>query len=237
MIPISTNLHLNNSSKLVDENLWEWSVWLEGPSEEIENVEAVTYRLHPSFLNPTRRITDRSNAFKLSSAGWGEFAITAEIQFKDGAPARIERWLELKDPSVTPSSGESRPTVFLSYSIADNMMVQTLSKGLKDQGLDVWTDQTFEGGMDFPEEIGRCLKNADVVVPVISDPRSTFVEEQAMIAKSAGRNVLPIVIGQASLPSSLDGLLHVRLNEPRNMAGLADQVVARVKDLILPEEG
>jgi len=240
MIPIETNLRLESDSRLIGDNLWDWSVRVVGPPQEMAEIESVTYRLHPTFPNPVQRVVDASTGFRLRSSGWGEFAIAADVRFRDGRVNRLARWLELRDETGVRVSGSpaggTRPTVFLSYSIADNAMVRKLSESLEGQGLEVWTDQRIEAGSDWQAELRRRMKSADFVVPVLSDPPSDFVEEEAKLARGAGRQVLPIVVGEAKLPKSLQDLVHLRLRETGNIEGLANQVVAKVKDQVIPDE-
>jgi len=62
--------------------------------EQLDAVTAVTYRLHPTFKDPIRRISDRRTSFELRTAAWGEFNMTAEISFRDGRPNLVvERYI------------------------------------------------------------------------------------------------------------------------------------------------
>ena len=241
-IPIDTNLRLQNDSQLRGEGWWEWSVWVEGPPEELELLELVTYRLHPTFPQPVQQVRDAATRFRLRSAGWGEFAIVADARFKDGHTVRLERWLKLGDEakprgiSFAPTATR-QPTVFVSHSVADNTLVNALREALARQGVQVSSERNIGSGCDWEQELRELLKGADIVLPVFSDPPSDFVEAQAKLALAVGRPVLPIVVSNALLPSSLGNRPHFELREPRNVAGLADKIVARVKDLIVPEEG
>jgi hypothetical protein len=238
---VDSRLRLQNDSQLKDEHWWEWSVWVEGPADELARVKKVTYRLHPTFPNPVQHVQDPASNFKLKGAGWGEFALVADVAFEDGRTTRLERWLELRGRPDPMQAGEAhatspRPKVFVSHSLTDNAIVHELRKALQMQGLEVCTGQSIGAGMDWELEIRDFLRSADAVLPVVSDPPSDFVESEAQLAISAGRIVLPVVLGDAKLPPSLLKLSHFRLSEPRNVGGLADSVAARVKDLVLPEE-
>jgi hypothetical protein len=202
----------------------------------------VTYRLHPTFPNPVREVRDAASKFKLSSAGWGEFTIFADVKLKDGSALRVERWLELvdemgsrrTDPAVT---GKQRPTVFISHSEADGGVVQSLRSELTRQGVEVWTSESMEPQRDWALEIRECLKKADVVVPLVSDPQSRFVEEEARTAIESGRRVLPVVLGQARMPEALKDIYpRFEMPEPKNITGLANRLAAMVKDLAVPDE-
>lgn len=62
----------------------------------LDGVEKVIYHLHPTFKNPDREVADRTSKFRIDTAGWGEFNMTAEVFFKDGKPKLvIERYINL----------------------------------------------------------------------------------------------------------------------------------------------
>jgi hypothetical protein len=45
-------MEIHQSEQYVGDNYWKWSVWIEGPSEELDAVEFVEWQLHPTF--PTK---------------------------------------------------------------------------------------------------------------------------------------------------------------------------------------
>src|SRR6266478_1613774 len=63
--------------------------------ERLDDVAAVTYRLHPSFRDPVRQVSDRQSSFEIRTAGWGEFNMTAEVSFKGGKRLVVERYINL----------------------------------------------------------------------------------------------------------------------------------------------
>ena len=40
---------------------WKWWVWIDGPKEELDQIDHVVYTLHPTFPNPVRIVRDRSS--------------------------------------------------------------------------------------------------------------------------------------------------------------------------------
>jgi hypothetical protein len=74
-------------------------------------------------------------------------------------------------------------------------------------------------------------------VAVFSDPPSRFVEQEALKALEHGRYVIPVVIQDAQLPGKLASIARFELADPTNIGSLADQITARVKDHVIPEEG
>jgi transcription initiation factor IIF auxiliary subunit len=82
---------------------WRWSVWLSGSPEELDSIDYVDYILHPSFLNPVRRITDHTTSFRLDTSGWGTFTIHANIVYRDGHETPLAHELILRYPDGTPT--------------------------------------------------------------------------------------------------------------------------------------
>ncbi|HEY0779268.1 MAG TPA: pYEATS domain-containing protein [Gemmatirosa sp.] len=67
----------------------------------VDDVARVVYHLHPTFRHPNRESRDRSSAFDLRTAGWGEFNMTAEVYSKgNAAPLVIERYINFLPPAA-----------------------------------------------------------------------------------------------------------------------------------------
>jgi transcription initiation factor IIF auxiliary subunit len=64
----------------------------------------IIYILHPTFANPVRTITNRTNKFLLKTAGWGVFWIRAKVIDKEGKETLLGHYLELKYPDGTPTT-------------------------------------------------------------------------------------------------------------------------------------
>lgn len=77
---------------------WKWAVWLDGSSNELNEVEYVEWRLHPTFPDPVRRATDRGTGFRLETGGWGVFPIHAAVHLKDGTTLKLKHHLQLHYP-------------------------------------------------------------------------------------------------------------------------------------------
>jgi transcription initiation factor IIF auxiliary subunit len=91
-------LKIAQSYEYVGDDYWKWSTWIEGPARELDQVESVTYNLHPTFRNPVRKIDSRKNKFRLDTAGWGVFMLFATVSRKDGSTERLKHYLELRYP-------------------------------------------------------------------------------------------------------------------------------------------
>ena len=73
------SLEIRQTATYLGKERWEWSVWVDGPSEELDSIDHVTYILHSTFNDPVRTINDRSTNFRLTTSGWGTFTIGAKI--------------------------------------------------------------------------------------------------------------------------------------------------------------
>jgi transcription initiation factor IIF auxiliary subunit len=93
------------------EYVWfDWIIFVAEPMDELGKVAAVEYRLHETFPNPVRLITDPSSRFALRSAGWGEFTIFITVYFHDGSEEQTTYELDLDKPWPE-DDASSRPTV------------------------------------------------------------------------------------------------------------------------------
>jgi len=77
---------------------WKWAVWIDGSDEALDRIEFVEWALHPTFPNPIRKISNRTNKFRLDTAGWGVFPIVARLKLKDGQQIKQHHYLKLRYP-------------------------------------------------------------------------------------------------------------------------------------------
>jgi transcription initiation factor IIF auxiliary subunit len=92
-------MKIKQSEKYEGQDWWNWSVWLDG--KDVEKIEKVTWKLHPTFPQPERAVTDPGTKFRLDSAGWGGFVVKADVLLKDGTKTELEHELELHYPDGT----------------------------------------------------------------------------------------------------------------------------------------
>ena len=59
-------------------------LWIEGSQRDLDSIEFVTYRLHPSFKNPVRVGTERSRDFEVRIRTWGFFDVRITVVGHDG---------------------------------------------------------------------------------------------------------------------------------------------------------
>lgn len=98
-----SSLKIEQSQKYEGDDWWSWSVWLDGPKSELNNVDFVEYTLHSTFRDPVRTINTRRNGFRLDTEGWGVFPIYALVCKKDGSVTRLKHQLKLMYPEGKPN--------------------------------------------------------------------------------------------------------------------------------------
>jgi transcription initiation factor IIF auxiliary subunit len=90
------SLSTGQSFKYQGNDWWKWSIWIEAAQPELEQIEYVTYKLHPTFPNPIRTVDDRDSKFRLNTHGWGVFPIQVWIFKKSGELIKLKHHLVLE---------------------------------------------------------------------------------------------------------------------------------------------
>jgi len=96
-------LRIEQGFKYRGEDYWDWWIWIDGSQEELDQIDHVTYILHPTFANPVREVKNRSTKFRLDTAGWGVFLIRATVKHKNGRETPLTHSLTLKYPDQAAS--------------------------------------------------------------------------------------------------------------------------------------
>lgn len=224
-------LRIEQDAAYKGQDRWEWSVWIEGPSEELARVESVTYHLHPTFPDPVRVVANRRSKFRLSTAGWGMFTLRAEIVLKDGRVLKRSHDLVLEYPE-TPAeqkageAGERNPSVFIASSVADRPVVSALRGALEERGVTLIDDSEIQSGLPWEASIERALRSTDAIIAVVSDITSPSVESEIRMARAMNVPVLPVHVGRGrKLPEAVRDSQALRLRDPSEALSVADQVV------------
>lgn len=92
------------------EDFWDWTIYLNGPEDVLEQVKFVEYTLHPTFPDPVRIVKERSTgpyAFPLSTSGWGTFTVKIKVYYKDGTQQKLAHSLSF-DKSKRPNHALQR---------------------------------------------------------------------------------------------------------------------------------
>jgi hypothetical protein len=240
-----TGLQVRNSAYKNSPGRWNWAVWIEGTKGKLDEIDYVEYTLHPTFPQPVRIVSERSNKFRLDCRGWGEFTIHAKITKKDGQVLRLDHWLILRDTtrsdsaqvSIKGATSESegyspfKTTVFVSYSKADFPVFKVLRKLLEDHGLEVVTADTVRPGQPWEREIKSLIGRAHAVVALLSEEPSRWVVSEIAEAQRQNVSVVPVLLGNVGLPTNIADLEPVRVENPNDTRGLvavAEEHLARV---------
>src|SRR5262245_42670276 len=93
------SLTIDQKFKYLSTSWWEWSVWVDGSIEDLDQIKCVEYNLGPTFSKPVRTIEDRTSKFLLKEASSGGFTISARAIHKKGGETLLKHELELLDDS------------------------------------------------------------------------------------------------------------------------------------------
>ena len=96
-------LTIRQNEKYMGKDRWEWSVWVEGPQEELDAIDHVVYVLDSTFHDPVRTVNERSTNFRLTTSGWGIFTVYAKAVSKDGRETTLAHDLVLRYTDGTPT--------------------------------------------------------------------------------------------------------------------------------------
>lgn len=92
-------IRLNNYAEPIDDRggtqYYKWEVFVDASGTDLDLIDWVEYRLHPTFSDPRQRRADRATKFALRTSGWGEFLIVARVAFRDGHTETTRYQLDL----------------------------------------------------------------------------------------------------------------------------------------------
>lgn len=232
-------IRMNNSAKYKGKDRWEWSVWIDGPAERLDEIAYVEYILHPTFDQPLRRVKDRSSQFRLTGRGWGEFMIHANISTHAGEIQRLDHWLRLTDEGRSAGmrvADVEKPTIFLSYSRVDSRVAEALSRFLEEErGYEVLTDNELSSDEPTARAIKSLISRTDALVALIPDEISSlWVLDEIVEALQQQIPVVPVLLGpEAVLPPPLADRQSLRVTNPRNSQEALDLVGKALDELNL----
>ncbi len=227
-----------------DHGRWNWSVWIDGTDGELDDIQEVTWRLHPTFATPIRRVHSRDNKFKLSTSGWGEFEINATLNMKNGRSKSLRHWLRLSDERETTKAGPAksksqdtagrRPTVFLSYSLDNASFAAHLASELAKNEYAVVRDVDIPGGVDLRLWNREQIANSDAVIVLGADDSGTVRSPDVKIAQSKGVPVIPVTFGSRSSKKAVSSTLgktkplHVSMDNPIKAAPVLATMIGKL---------
>ena len=220
-------------------------MWIEGPTEEIEQVDHVEYVLHPTFPQPVRTIGERSTNFRLDCSGWGEFNIHAKITKKNGQVLHLDHWLILRDMTDSDSTqvgvkgaiseldnySPLKTIVFVSYSKADFPVFKVLRKVLEDHDVQVITADALRPGQPWERQIKSLIGHAHALVALLSEEPSRWVVSEIAEAQRQNVTVVPVLLGNVLLPNNIAKLEPILIKDRNNseeIVAVAEQQLAQV---------
>jgi hypothetical protein len=194
----------------VGKDYWRWWAWIEADDAELDKVKEVAWILHPSFKQIRVVATNRSDNFRLETAGWGTFLLRAEVVQTDGEKRLLKRSLRLEYPedsetepplrSTAATTGSPPRTVYLSYSTQDSRVAAKLRAGLQSAGLTVLDQTRLGAGEPWSETLQRMMaQSAAIVGLVCEDEISPWVSAEIQVAVGMAKPALVVVPAGVSI--------------------------------------
>jgi TIR domain/YEATS family len=222
------SLEIHQAANFTGDGHWKWSVWIDGPEAELDQVQSVEWVLHPTFPNPIVRATQRQDKFRIETSGWEAFEINAHVSTKDGRKQHLKHWLRLEEPGGAPAEPphEEKPAVFVSAGVKDTLWEEAVRDALVRHRIDVLTSSDVPGDAPVETAISATLDRADLVVGIFSDKSGSWVEREFMKAMEKDISVVPLLVGSAAkLPSHLDSIQAMHVTELADVDAAISQIV------------
>jgi hypothetical protein len=224
------NLRIEQQAERVGADWFNWAVWLEGPESDLDQVEMVVYKLHETFPQPLRKVTDRKKKFRLETGGWGEFMIYAQVHLKNEGEVPMRHWLSLEGASLR--SGAARATqrcVFVTSGIADEPLADAVHEALEREGLRV-VRPTDDADLPPEASVRQVLRQAHAAVIILSERPSPWMRLELKAIAEQNLPVIPVVVGAPGLglPTEVRVAMEIRIKkgEPPDVA--AAEIAKRV---------
>ena len=103
-------LEIRQSSTYMGKERWEWSVWLDGPAEDLDAIDRVIYILHSTFHDPVRQRPEHQ--LSVDNLRMGDFDHSREScakrRFRNPAAARLGSLLPGRRPGSCLNPGRGR---------------------------------------------------------------------------------------------------------------------------------
>ncbi len=230
------NIQVKQDAIYAKKDWWKWSVWVDGPDKELDQINFVEYTLHPTFPNLVRQKMDRDTKFRLESAGWGGFTIYLAVHLKSEEVLNLKHLLVLSYPETSDGRkaavrGEDprKTTVYLVSGSADAPLADVLRNILIEQGLQILTSNDVPSGISFQRWLMKVLDQVDMAVAVISDRSSYWVLREVEYLKERGMTVIPVIVGSVStLPPEVSDLQVIYIGEGSTHQDAAREVVEQI---------
>jgi hypothetical protein len=198
---------------------WKWSAWIEASVEELDQVEVVTWILHPTFTPSRIESRARDKHFRLERSGWGTFMLRAQLQRNGESSALILKHnlkLDYPDDSEivpsrnatgddpAPRARANRPKVFLSYSSEDKLHAQEIRSMVENLGAQVLDPSTISSDLPIEAATRKMIRESDAVMSVVgSEYLSPWVVAQMKLAQAEEKPVVTMLPEHAPWPTDL----------------------------------
>lgn len=110
-----------------------------------------------------------------------------------------------------------RARAFLSGSYRDIVLLRKISDIAQEAGFEVWmADRQIAVGDSITDTISKAIDDADCFIAVITGDTaaSSWVHFEIGRAWGARKRILPIIVGDAAVPSDLKGILYLQIQGP-----------------------
>lgn len=224
------SIEVRHDSRDKGNGWWSWSVWLEGPKNELDRIDHVTYTLHPTFRVPVRTIRTRANGFRLDSSGWGEFNIKLDLMDKNGkSTTRFHhlKFEEAKRKSSLPFV--TKPMVFVSSSAADAPSATLIIEELRSKQMIPVDSSNLESSDSFESSLRKSLQGSVAAVAIISDATSSWQDAELELAKKYNVPIYSILVGEKTVaPKSIKATQSVRVKSFKEVSKVADKLISNM---------
>ncbi|MBC8508548.1 MAG: hypothetical protein ISR58_00520 [Anaerolineales bacterium] len=237
------NLYIRQDASPSSEGWWDWAIWLEGSSDDLEDVAYVEYVLHPTFPNPVQKVTNRDSNFRLSARGWGEFNIKARVHFEedddgdDGDNDNLlvmDHWLELdeiapaKEVFRSPSKSDRPPRLYLSSAVADIEFAYSLKEALEDGGVEVLLKQDM-GVQNLSVLLQTQRRSVQAGLLMVSDMGNPWMVRDYMVLAENKISSMVVQIGASyDLPEEVRDLPRFQIKDISETEQVAPSIARRV---------
>lgn len=225
------SLNVSQDAKYADGS-WNWSVWIDGPDAELDQVESVEWVLHPTFTPPVVLVKERERKFRLDASGWGEFEINAHVAIKGGRKQHLKHWLRFQgsdEDESTESVPDQKPAVFISASVADADWENAVHEALTSRGFDVLTSSDVPSGVPAEMAISSTLDKASAVVGIFSDKSGPWTAREVNQAMEKDVSVIPFVVGDnPKITPELGSFEAVRVSHIDDVSAAIGQIMDKL---------
>lgn len=225
------NIRLRQENHYQGKNFWKWSVWIDAPEKDLNQIESVTYTLDPSFSQTVQVMTNRAQNFRLEASGYSEFRIDVKVKRKNGKISKAMHWLELDRPTETSKRllNAKQAVVYLTSGAADADLAAALRDSLMIKGVRVITSQDAPSDAPLQESMRGLVEEANIAVAIVSDSTGPWVQREAELFIGQNLPVIPIVVSNhPKMPSALRGFIAFQMNGIDDADAIAQKLVDQI---------